>query len=175
MKVLRIQDKLMTSDIVKKLNSNEVQLLDDYLKDLEAKSKVKDYITVSTQTATADAPYGANNWIPFSGVLSRYGTKLIPDNGTIRIGEGVSKVEVSGQIFASKGSNSGTNYQWIVIKLNDSDIACSISPNTGWFCSLWFAPRVIDVKEGDVIRVWAFDSGSVRGGANTYLNVQVVE
>lgn len=174
MRVLRLQDKLISEDIVKKLSFKEVQILDDYLKAVEKECEIKDYITVTTHAASSGVDYADNAWLPFSTVLSQYGSKLTAANGGVRVGKGVSKVKVEGQMFLSKGNNT-ENYQWMILKLNNVDISGVIAPNTGGFCSVAFSSRIVDVKEGDLIKVWTLNRGTVRGGCNTFINVRVME
>lgn len=177
-KIDRLQNKLITEDIMKKLNNQEVQRLDDYLKEIEIQItnikeelKSKDYITATIQSETV---YEANTTVPLTVILSKYGNKLSLNSGAIKIGVGVSKVELSGQVFYWKGDNRDP-YQWATIKLNDKQISTALADNSGGWASVHFSTRIIDVKEGDTITLVNISKGRIRNDENTYLHVKVVE
>lgn len=177
-KIDRLKNKLITEDIMKKLNNQEVQKLDDYLKTIETQIanlkeelKLKDYITATIESETV---YEANSPVPLTVILNKYGNKLSLNSGAIKIESGVSKVEVSGQVFYWKGDNRDP-YQWATIKLNDKQVSTSLADNSGDWASVHFSTRIIDVKEGDTITLVNISKGRIRNAENTYINVKVVE
>lgn len=126
-------------------------------------------------TATASSERDFNGGvINLEVIMSQKGNHLSLSQGGIKIGPHISKVEVSGQIFYWKSTNTEP-YQWASIKLNDKWISTAIADNSGDWAGLYFTPRIIDVKEGDVIYFYNMCTGRVRPNENTYLNVKVAE
>lgn len=171
----------------KKLNANEIAVstgemkgttLDNKLLEiktqitnLEEKLKPKDYITATIQSETV---YEAKTNVPLTVVLNEYGDKLNLINGGIKIGTDISKVEISGQVFYWKSTNTEP-YQWATINLNEKQVSAALADNSGGWASVHFSPRIIDVKEGDVITLYNFSKGRIREGTSTYISVKVIE
>lgn len=98
------------------------------------------------------------------------------ENGVIKIGSGISKVRVSGSIFVD-GWAGGSNYLWGKIFKNTNSVATVLVSGTSSYISSPIPNTIIDVSEGDVIKLYAdTPSGNVRSGAdNTWLCVEKVE
>lgn len=98
------------------------------------------------------------------------------ENGVIKIGSGISKVRVSGSIFVD-GWAGGNNYSWGKIFKNTNSVATVLASGTSSYISSPIPNTIIDVSEGDVIKLYAdTPSGNVRSGAdNTWLCVEKVE
>ena len=73
------------------------------------------------------------------------GEKFILENGKIKIGSGVSKVKVSGQIWYYANT---TTRQWFVLNQN-TDISNQMIAYNNNYNVIAFTPKIIDVKEGD--------------------------
>lgn len=113
--------------------------------------------------------------IPFDQITSTSPLLTLSSNG-IRIGAGISKVKVSGNVFIYAASTS-VAYNWASIRKNGVDVTSSITSANGRYGSVVFAPKVIDVSEGDIISLYKINStnDTVRGATNTWLTVEVVE
>lgn len=98
------------------------------------------------------------------------------ENGAIRIGSGISKVRVSGSIFVD-GWAGGSNYLWVKILKNTNSVATVLASGTSSYISSPIPNTIIDVSEGDTIKLYAdTPSGNVRSDAdNTWLCVEKVE
>lgn len=112
--------------------------------------------------------------IPFDQLVSN--TELLTlQNGGIRIGKGIKYVSVSGQCFLASGTNN--SYLWTNIKVNTQEVSIAIDNYNTYFASTTHSPRIVEVKEGDVIFLHRLDNtgGTVRGFGNTYLSVTILE
>ena len=119
-----------------------------------------------------------NTWIPFNAILSNTDKLSLSNNG-IKIGKGISNVLVSGNVFLA--ANSNNSYLWTATKKIASngnyDIGIAIDNYNTYFASTSHSPHIIDVKEGDIIKILKIDDndGTIRANANTYLTVEVME
>ena len=133
---------------------------------------------VATAYLSSEVSNIKNNWIPFNSIISNTDKLTLLNNG-IRIGKGISKVIVSGNIFLKASSNN--SYLWTATKKVSSsgsyDIGVAIDNFNTYFASTCHSPHVVDVVEGDVIKILKIDdaSGTLRAGGNTYLTVEVIE
>lgn len=133
---------------------------------------------VATAYLSSEVSNIKNTWIPFNSIISNTDKLTLLNNG-IRIGKGISKVIVSGNVFLAASSNN--SYLWTVTKKVSSngswDIGVAIDNYNTYFASTCHAPHIIDVVEGDVIKILKIDdaSGTIRKDANTYLTVEVIE
>lgn len=133
---------------------------------------------VATAYLSSEVSNIKNTWIPFNSIISNTDKLTLLNNG-IRIGKGISKVIVSGNVFLAASSNN--SYLWTVTKKVSSngswDIGIAIDNYNTYFASTCHAPHIIDVVEGDVIKILKIDdaSGTIRKDANTYLTVEVIE
>ena len=116
-----------------------------------------------------------NVTIPFDRITSTSPLLTLSNNG-IRIGAGISKVKVSGNVFIYAPSTA-VSYNWAYIKKNETNVASSITSANGRYGSVVFAPQVINVAEGDIITIMktTTTNDTVRGNENTWLTVEVVE
>ena len=129
-------------------------------------------LTVYRQNNLTNLPNGI---ITMTDTISST-NKLTLSNGGIKIGKGVSKVLVSGQVFM-QSSQTG-NYLYAAISQNNSyNLAIALSNLNTQFGTATMAPKLAVVSEGDIIYLRGLEArtGTVRGGSNTYLTVQVVE
>lgn len=103
--------------------------------------------------------------------------KLLADTGAIQIGQGVSRVMVSANVFANPDNEYMNGYTWTYIRKNDKPVSIAIAPNIAHFTSTVHSPILIDVQQGDIIDLYKHDDShsKIRAGGNTYLTVEVVE
>ena len=146
--------------------------------DLQIRGKNPFKRQVATAYLSSEVSNIKNTWIPFNSIISNTDKLTLLNNG-IRIGKGISKVIVSGNVFLAASSNN--SYLWTVTKKVSSngswDIGIAIDNYNTYFASTCHAPHIIDVVEGDVIKILKIDdaSGTIRKDANTYLTVEVIE
>ncbi len=127
-----------------------------------------------TTTTTGNCPMNLKNAV---------GTKLTIDNSKIRVGAGVSKVEVSGEVLVKNNATSSVTVQVYIKKMSnarETSINSAINiANANTNLSLAMSPAIIDVVEGDTIYIswWKGNANSltIREGYMTNLNVRVVE
>lgn len=94
--------------------------------------------------------------VPFNTEVIKMGNlSLNTTNYSIVIGDGISWVEISANIFYDKGTY---NYGWCVIKKNGTEVAPrSIADCAGGYGSVVFSPFAIPVQSGDVITIHDVD------------------
>lgn len=114
--------------------------------------------------------------IPFDSSVA-IGEKLQLVNGKIKIGKGIKRVLVSGTAFIDTPKSE--NYLWLFITKNDNNIASSLTAGGMVYKSSSITPRLIDVKEGDLIGMLIDTTAgtpyNIRSEHSTYMTVQVVE
>lgn len=164
------------------LSKNGVGIMGKYNESVGGKLQVAGENIQKKKVATAylssEVSNIKNTWIPFNSIISNTDKLTLLNNG-IRIGKGISKVIVSGNVFLAASSNN--SYLWTVTKKVSSngswDIGIAIDNYNTYFASTCHAPHIIDVVEGDVIKILKIDdaSGTIRKDANTYLTVEVIE
>lgn len=164
------------------LSKNGVGIMGKYNESVGGKLQVAGENIQKKKVATAylssEVSNIKNTWIPFNSIISNTDKLTLLNNG-IRIGKGISKVIVSGNVFLAASSNN--SYLWTVTKKVSSngswDIGVAIDNYNTYFASTCHAPHIIDVVEGDVIKILKIDdaSGTIRKDANTYLTVEVIE
>lgn len=138
---------------------------------------VKDYAKKRVATASLTSGIigmGQGN-INLNNILSNT-DNLTLSNGGIKIGAGISKILVSGEVFGNAKS-SNTSYLWIYIKKNNEIVSNALSNPSSWFTSTVLAPKLIEVSEGDILHFYKEDdvTTDIRSGAYTWLTVEVVE
>lgn len=109
------------------------------------------------------------------------GTKLSVSNGGVRIGAGVSLVEVSGNVYFANGYDRYDNLRAFITK-NNVNVAKNWSRCGGLYEDRNIIPYPIQVSEGDIINLYGGNATSGKGviGAgsdipNTYLIVKVIK
>ena len=106
--------------------------------------------------------------------------KLTLSNNAILIGDGISKIKVSANVFGEIMST--TDYLWCEIRKNGTAFIRGIDNSNTTYAGVSFAPILIDVQEGDYIQLFkagTTNAVTIRGynqnTYNTYLTVEVVE
>lgn len=142
------------------------QLLEDKLKERK----------VATAFISGNISYSANSKIAFDQLITST-DKLTLSSGGIRIGKGIAKILVSAQAFANPTNNT-TGYFWTSIKKNSTTVSTSLDNPSSWFTTVNHSHVLIDVTEGDIIYLYDVGStstGTIRGGTNTYLTIEVIK
>lgn len=113
------------------------------------------------------------------------GRLTVTDDGGIEIGEGVSKILVSGRLAIQPVDSSGNRHLRIVKNTNSNNNTLGWSYEsmeaTSYYSDLVITPTLCEVSEGDVIYLYYYTPSSTDViGGNTYgsrtsLTVEVVE
>lgn len=161
------------------LAKNGVGIMGKYNESVGGDLQIRGKNPFKRQVATAYLENGApdikNVKIPLSGIITN-SDKLTLSNNGIKIGVGISKILVSGNVFLQSSSN--TSYLWTSIRKNTTEISIAIDNYNTYFASTSHSPKLVDVQEGDIIYLWKIDDagGTLRGAnKNTYLTVEVIE
>lgn len=163
-----IQDNLESDSPTSALSARQGKILNK-----------KHYITAyleSNQTG------GQNTTIQLNQTEVQKGNLTLSNNKVV-IGQGISKVRISGEIFYQDFDVSNQYYLWGHIKKNNSTIVARCMTAVGatsGFATCSIATKIIEVQQGDVIELNFGDvtnhTVSVRGGKDvTYLSVEAVE
>jgi len=175
--IVKTIEPILSENIYKKLPENKIIKIDDYI-----------YINNKKQVATATLNQRYNHqhlvaWKPAKINLTKFKTtssKLQFENNQIKIGKGIAKVLVSGQIAFWKGNNPALDFVQADILLNGiSNTFCTIIQNDVYQISCVLTPILLEVKENDLIGLGtSFGSklqtfGVLENG--TYLTVEVIE
>ena len=161
--VATVVDGLNSTSTTDALSANQGRVLNE---------KTKKEVATAYISSGIDLQEGM---IPL-GLINSNTNRLTLLNGYVRIGAGISKVLVSGNVFANAKSDN-TGYTWTQIMKNNTAISISISSNTVWFTSTVHSPILVDVQEGDLLLLYKLDSNNsgIRADQNTYLTVEVIE
>ena len=136
-----------------------------------ADSTTLDRITVRK---TSDSSSVGQGTITMDSVDAQVGTKLTLNSGGVKIGAGITKVLVSGNVFYNSSSAA---YGWVGLRKNgvDTGYETIASITNSSYGSAVFTPVILNVSENDVITFYNKEAGSnIRGGHATYMTVQVV-
>ena len=100
---------------------------------------------------------------------------LTLSSGGIKIGKGIEKILVSGNVFVQAQKND--SYLWTSIRCNSTEVSLAIDNYNTYYASTSHSPKLVSVKEGDIIYLWQISQapGQIRSGYNTYLTVEVIE
>ena len=142
-------------------------------------------ITIGISTGGTVGATGAYTKVPLSLTVSSSSDRLTFVDNSIRIGEGIDYVKVSGQLLLKCGSTDGNRHARI------QKVSGNTTTNHAWVCVYGTATynvpytlpsTLIPVKEGDYIRLAYYTSdssdsiagGSTANGWQTYLTVEEV-
>ena len=103
------------------------------------------------------------------------GSLLSISDGGIKIGAGVTKVEVSGNVYFTTGMNEGDSIRSFIYK-NDEAIVHNYGRSSGTYEDRAISPFLVDVSEGDIIYLYGSNATAGRGviESNSYLTVKVI-
>lgn len=131
---------------------------------------------VATAYLSSEVTNIQETWIPLNSIDSNSNNLTLSNNG-IRIGAGISKILVSGNVFYL--SNTNNSYLWTSIRNQtaNKELSIAIDNYNTYFASTSHSPKLVEVSEGDIIKLFKIDNstGTIRAGANTYLTVEVIE
>lgn len=167
-----------TKDLLTVVNGKNITDLETIIQqriDQLLENKLKER-KVATAFISGNISYSANSKIAFDQ-LKTSTDKLTLSSGGIRIGKGITQILVSAQAFASPTNNT-TGYFWTAIKQNSTAVSISTDNPSSWFTTNNHSPVLLNVTEGDIIYLYDVGStstGNIRGGANTYLTIEVIK
>lgn len=146
----------------------------------ELKEIIKEIVNKEKNIITAtcsNTVFSVNNYKPTLTLSNSTGDKLSISDGKIKIGADVKKVLVSASSFIDTAN--ANNYLWLFLNKNNNAIATSIDTSGMIYKSCAIPPRLIDVKENDLINLSYDNTGgfpaTIRGGNETWVTVEVVE
>ena len=124
------------------------------------KSKMSSAITIQTPSAlnltTSDQK------ITFAQIVQQAGTGLTIDNGGVKVGAGITKVEVSGAVKAA-GLTSGDGIYTSVFRNNTMIGGYSMSNSVNTIATTIYTPTIYSVSEGDTLYLYARNGAAARG------------
>lgn len=142
---------------------------------LEQITKRKNTITARVNSDTTISST-SHIKLPLITALSS-GNLLTLENNGIKIGEGISKVLVSGSVYFTTGINAGDSTRAFIYK-NSSNVCGSYNRSNGSYEHRIIPPTLIEVTEGDMIYLYGANATGARGiigTSNTQLTIEVVE
>lgn len=157
--------------VIKEYVDTKTQEAKEYV---DTKTKLNYIIATSTTASSLTSEFK----VLLNSKVDGYGDNLTLSNNAIKIGEGISKIRISGNIFVNSPSQVG--YVWGQIRKNNSLVLGSITSyaNQGGFLSSIISPSIINVEQDDEITLIADSTckGTLRtGSSNTWLMVEVIE
>lgn len=104
------------------------------------------------------------------------GEELSISDGGIRIGAGVTKVEVSANVYFSTGIQSGDSIRCFIYK-NDTSIAHNFNRCGGTYEDRNISSFMVNVTEGDILYLYGGNATNGRGVITdgSYLKVRVIK
>ena len=154
---------------------NGVNSLETSVDALETRTTIKYCVATITTAPTISSNY----YVPLDATPINEGYFAL-QNGGIKIPSGINRIRVSGSVFVDNWP-AGASYLWVKIfrirGTQEVHISGSINGSPSAYMSSSVPTRIIDVQEGDIIKIMA-DSGS--GGnirpwsENTWLCVERV-
>lgn len=130
--------------------------------------------TANLTTTITNLP--ASSIVKLDTINSNTSRLSLTTNGGIKIGSGISRVAVSGNLFMQTASNNDYLYTAIIKNNSSNQVSiCLVNDNIYYACCV-HAPVLVDVEENDVIYLYKLNSvgGTFRTNGNTYLTVQVI-
>ena len=147
-----------------------------YINDKQSVANGKQYMLV---TISSNFTMSIGSKIPFNTVVANTTNgKLSLNNNNIIIGNGVSKVRVSGALFNDVQTINNGQYTFAMLKWQGVDLNSCIVPLCGNYITNTINPKIQDVTSGNIIYLLGDCTGNSRarsGHANTYLLVEIVE
>ena len=159
------------------------RVFDDYKNKYEAYSKEEIDTKLAPKycvaTITTTPTVSSNYYVPLDSTPINEGYFTL-QNGGIKIPSGINRIRVSGSVFINDWP-AGASYMWVIIsRIRGTQvhyISSSINGSPSAYMSSSVPSTIIDVQEGDIIKIMA-DSGTggtIRAGAgNTWLCVEKI-
>lgn len=173
-----IKEVVNNNDDTTNQNSSDIQILQNNVETLNDKTNLK-YCIATTTTASN---LGSNFQVLLNKIERQQGNVFTISNNVIVVGAGITKVRASASIFVEAPQNTG--YVWGKITrargTHEINTNTCIMPynNGGGFLSVSISPSIMNVEEGDVIKLIADSTcqGNLRTGfANTWILVEAIE
>ena len=178
--IATVVDNLTSTSAINALSANQGRILNDKFS--------KSVITAGPNTELTSITT-IDQIIPLtSSTIVGDKLQISATNNGIKVGNGVSKVKISANVFY-QDYNSSVAYLFPSVMINDNRVAMSISSrdrgtNTTSYQSVTIPPFIIGVNENDVIKLTSGEisptqEGNIRGlrlgVLNTYITVEVIE
>lgn len=175
--IVKTIEPILSENIYKKLPENKIIKIDDYIYKINKKQ---------VATATLTQRYNHQHlsaWKSAKINLNKFKTttsELKFENNQIKIGKGITKILVSGQIAFWRGSNPIVSFLQSDILLNGISTAfCTIINNDVYQLSCVLTPVLLEVKENDLIGLGTSFGAELKTfgvlETGTYLTVEVIE
>ena len=114
----------------------------------------------------------ANTKISLSSIYGQNGDKLSLSDGGIKIGQGISKVKISANVFYEKSSSA---YGWAKIKNSGSwESPSTITDLSGGYGSTVFSELTKAVSPNEVIYLWNIDGNVKVRPSDTWMTISVI-
>lgn len=136
-----------------------------------------DFTTFSKITIGAsynDSAASANSIIGLSVVRAQVGSGLTRSGNYVVVGDNISKVKVSSNVFYSSNTSG---YGWMRINVNDQDAHLDAITNLagGGYGTASISSAILSVSQGDKISLYNLEGGAKVRGTASWLTVEVVD
>lgn len=121
-----------------------------------------------------DSAASANSIIGLSEVRAQVGSGLTRSGNYVVIGNNISKVKVSSNVFYSQ---NGSGYGWMRINVNDQDVHLNAITNLsgGGYGSASISSAILSVSQGDKISLYNLEGGVKVRGTTSWLTVEAID
>lgn len=165
--VATVVDNLTSTSATNALSANQGKVLNDKLS--------PKYAIVTT---TTNSSISGGFAVLLNDISDSQGNLFSLSNNQILVGDGVSKVRISGGIFVD--GPQGTGYVWGKILKGNNVCNTYIAPyaNVGGFLSVGIPPTIVNVQQGDTFQLIADSTcgGTLRtGSSNTWVLIEAIE
>ena len=165
--VATVVDNLTSTSATNALSANQGKVLNDKLS--------PKYAIVTT---TTNSSISGGFAVLLNDISDSQGNLFSLSNNQILVGDGVSKVRISGGIFVD--GPQGTGYVWGKILKGNNVCNTYIAPyaNAGGFLSVGIPPTIVNVQQGDTFQLIADSTcgGTLRtGSSNTWVLIEAIE
>lgn len=163
------------------LNGTNLNQLQDNIEKAISEIKQKNIITAYLTTSIITTIDGFIK-CTLDGSTS-VGNKCVLENGSIKIGAGVSKIKVNGNVTYRYDSGA-IDVTGVYIKKNEETIsqASTYKPDNNKPITASCSPFIVDVVEGDVISLYGYGTSSIstrivgdEPSRVTFMTIEVIE
>ena len=131
-----------------------------------------DYNVLTIKGSGSAYQIGSNTKISLSSIYGQNGNKLSLSDGGIKIGQGISKVKITANVFYEKVSGA---YGWAKIKNSGSwQSPTAIADLSGNYGSAVFSELVKAVSPNEVIYLWNIDGNLRIRPSDTWMTISVI-
>lgn len=165
--VATVVDNLTSTSATNALSANQGKVLSDKI--------TPKYAIVTT---TTNSSISGGFAVLLNDISDSQGNLFSLSNNQILVGDGVSKVRISGGIFVDGPQETG--YVWGKILKGNNVCNTYIAPyaNAGGFLSVGIPPTIVNVQQGDTFQLIADSTcgGTLRtGSSNTWVLIEAIE